>query len=54
MESKKARTAEQQLAAIEKLCRNGDLSLGAAIKQAYFVGMNERATPAATGKESNG
>lgn len=54
MRDKKPRTAEQQLAAIEKLCRAGDLSLGAAIKQAYHVGMNEQAELAATGKDSNG
>lgn len=51
---KKPRTAEQQLAAIEKLCRAGDLSLSAAIRQAYHVGMNEQAETAATGKDSDG
>lgn len=46
LRDKAARTAEQQLAAIEKACRAGDLSLGAAIKQAYEVGL--------TRKEPNG
>lgn len=50
----KPRTAEQQLAAIEKLCRAGDLSLGQALKHAYHVGMNEQADTATTGKDSDG